>query len=89
MWSEKCAKNKQLYEQETAKLRERLEEDIAANHAKGKGQTRKKGPGRLTGSKRRSESEDEEEEEEEDSKDKEEECEAEEYTAVPKCVESV
>ncbi|MBZ3881887.1 High mobility group protein B2 [Sciurus carolinensis] len=66
IWSQQSSKDKQSYEQKAAKLKEKYEKDIAAYHAKGKSEAGKKGPGRPTGSKKKSEPEDEEEEEEEE-----------------------
>ncbi|MBZ3874255.1 High mobility group protein B2 [Sciurus carolinensis] len=71
MWSEQSAKDKQPYEQKAAKQKEKYEKDNAAYHAKGKSEAGKKGPGRPTGSKKKSEPEDEEEEEEEEEEDEE------------------
>ncbi|XP_062946115.1 high mobility group protein B2-like [Cynocephalus volans] len=65
MWSEQSAKDKQPYEQKAAKLKEKYEKDIAAHHAKCKSEAGK-GPGRPTGSKKKSEPKDEEEEVEEE-----------------------
>ncbi|XP_008051529.1 high mobility group protein B2 [Carlito syrichta] len=66
MRSEQSAKDKQPCEQKAAKLKEKYEKDIAACRAGGKSEAGKKGPGRPTGSKKKSEPEDEEEEEVED-----------------------
>ncbi|MBZ3870597.1 High mobility group protein B2 [Sciurus carolinensis] len=74
----KIAKDKQSYEQKVTKLKEKYEKDFAAYHSKGKSEAGKKGPGRPTGSKKKSEPEDEEEEKEEEDKDDEEEEEDEE-----------
>ncbi|MBZ3874401.1 High mobility group protein B2 [Sciurus carolinensis] len=65
MWSEQSATDTQPYKQKAAKQKEKYEKDIAAYRAKGKSEAGKKGPGRTTGSKKKSEPEDEEEEEEE------------------------
>lgn len=66
---ELSAKDKQSYEQKAAKLKGKCEKDIAAYCAKGKSEVGKKGPGRQTGSRKKSKPEDEQEEDEEEEKD--------------------
>ncbi|XP_048223478.1 high mobility group protein B2-like [Perognathus longimembris pacificus] len=78
MWSEQSAKDKQPYEQKAAKLKEKYEKDSAAYCAKDKSEAGKKGPDRLTGSKKNEPEDEEEEEEEEEEEDEEEENEDEE-----------